>query len=102
MSMKHLQVDVLCNWSDDPPVYRLFVNNDLLTERTFIWPGYRNFIRENIVVDVDPGVHTVRIENISQNGAFILERLNLEGRIGAEHPNHHDPLRQYIKFTTND
>lgn len=102
MSLKHVTIDVSCHWNESPaPVYRLYVNEDLLTERTFVWPGYKNYIRENIVLDVNPGIHTVWIENVSNNGAFVLDNLSVEGRIGAEHPNYHDPLRQYIKFVTN-
>ena len=44
--------------------YRLYVNDDLITERTWIW-NIDTVIEENILVDVPPHLsHTVRIEPI--------------------------------------
>lgn len=98
--LRHIRVSVKCHWSEFPPVYRIYVNSDLMTERTFSWPGYRNYIRENLVCRLEPGIHTVRIENCSGHGKFELEpeSFEVDGNFERRHPNHHDPTYQQIIF----
>ena len=77
-----IDVDVWCQHTDSSPVYRVYVDNDMLTERTFIWPGARNYITEHIEVDIEPGVHQVRIENCSGHGVtFIADNIRVNGQI---------------------
>lgn len=75
--MYHIKVDVKCHWSESPPVYRLYVNDDLITERTFAWPGYNIFIRENIICELEKGLHSLYIENCSDTGVFSLENFTM-------------------------
>ena len=101
--LQHIKADVHCLWDDHLPIYRIFVDDDLITERTFIWHCYRVVIRENLVCDLEPGIHTLRVEavNVSENGGFRFENFILEGRSDAEHPNHHDPQYKQITFIVN-
>lgn len=64
--MKHVDLtfDLYCHWGEKEPSYRIYVDNDLITERTFSWPGFQIFIRENVIVNLEPGKHSVRIENL--------------------------------------
>ncbi len=96
--MLHLSVDVHSHWSENPPSYRIYFNNDLLTERVFRWPGYQNYIKENIIVDVSHGIHVIKIENCTNNGNFSIENLIVEGKPGLIHPNYPDPSKQTITF----
>jgi hypothetical protein len=49
------------------PVYRIYLNNDLLTERTWLWNN-DNFIRENIWVYAEiNSSHRLTIEPILKN-----------------------------------
>jgi hypothetical protein len=41
--------------------YRVYVDGDLLTERTYIWDNNEQFVRENIVVNIEPGVHEFKV-----------------------------------------
>ena len=44
--------------------YRLYINDDLITERTWIW-NINTVIEENIFIDVPPHIsHIIRIEPI--------------------------------------
>lgn len=99
--MIHLSADVHCHWSENPPSYRIYVDNDLLTERTFKWAGYQIYIREHMVCNLDPGIHTVRIENCAGTGNFKLENLIVEGNPGALHPNHIDPGSKQLTFVVS-
>ena len=43
-----IKFDVTCDRADLKPFYRVFINDDLIVERTFIWSDKR--INENIVI----------------------------------------------------
>jgi hypothetical protein len=47
--------------TDAQKSYRVYVDGDLLTERTYIWDNNEQFVRENIIVDIAPGVHEFKI-----------------------------------------
>lgn len=68
-----LEVDVYSHWSDNPPIYRIYVDNEMLVERTFGWPSYQNYITEHMYCDLDTGVHTLCLENLDSNSRFELE-----------------------------
>lgn len=74
-----LVVDVHSHWSDSPPVYRIYVDDEMLVERTFGWPSYQNYVTEHIYCDLDTGVHTLRLENLSTDGRFDLELFTIDG-----------------------
>ena len=96
--LRHIDVSVYCHWSEEPPVYRIYVDSDLITERTFSYPGYQNYIIEHLVCNLEPGIHTVRIENCSKTGKFELEQFRSDGNKDMEHPNYFDPERNKITF----
>ena len=52
MSEHKITVDVYAKWGETPPRYRVYLDNHLLTERDFIWPGHQTFIREHILVNL--------------------------------------------------
>ena len=79
-----ITVDVHCHWTDSPPRYRVYVDNDLLTERTFIWPGYQNFVRENIHVNLNPGQHELKIVNVDPRFGKFEARNIIVNKIPAE------------------
>lgn len=60
-----LTFDVYCHWGEKEPAYRVYIDNDLITERTFIWPGFQIYIRENIVISAEPGKHHIKVENLN-------------------------------------
>ena len=42
--------------------YRIYVNDDLITERTWVW-DINTFIDENIIVDLSPNItHNIRVD----------------------------------------
>lgn len=49
------------------PFYRIFIDGELFTERSFIWDADSTHIRENIAANLAPGRHVaeVRFCNIS-------------------------------------
>lgn len=85
MNTEHLlktvevQFDLYCHWSHKEPVYRIYVDEDLITERTFSWPGFQNYVRENFAIAVKHGEHFLRIENLNPNTAkFTVKRVRVD------------------------
>ena len=58
-----INLDIYAVWYKGPPAYRIYVDNELMVERTFLGTEYE-FYRETIFVDIAPGVHS-----------FVFERL---------------------------
>jgi len=54
-----------CEWEGISPIYRLYVNNELFTERTWVWTD--SALEENLQVEAEPGVYEVRYELLSPN-----------------------------------
>jgi len=78
MTQHIITADVYAQWGDTPPCYRVYVDHDLLTERDFIWPGHEVFIRENLIVELAPGSHTLRIEHIGTNGKIQVKNITVD------------------------
>lgn len=67
-----INLDLFCFRSnEDPKDYRLYLDNDLITERSYTWVNKTRdkpdgkFIRENIWVELLPGEHEIRIESLN-------------------------------------
>jgi hypothetical protein len=73
-----LEIDVYSHWSDNPPVYRIYVDDEMLIERTFGWPSYQNYIREHLYCELATGVHTLRLENLDTNSRFELDHFTVD------------------------
>lgn len=74
-----ITADVYASWSTGHPIYRVYVDNDLLTERDFTWPGPEIFIREQIIVNLTPGSHSVKIEHVNRHGIITVKNITVNG-----------------------
>jgi hypothetical protein len=54
--------DIYCSWQDTPPSYRVFVNDELFSERTYIWTN--EYLSEILQILAMPGQYTVRFEPV--------------------------------------
>jgi hypothetical protein len=68
-----VQVDLHCKWERTPPMYRLYVNDELFSERNYIWQA-GEYLRENLVLNAPSGNYKIRIETPS-NFNFKLRNL---------------------------
>ena len=91
-------VDVYAHWSDIPPIYRLYVDDCMIVERTFSGPSYQNYITESIACHLTVGVHVLRIENCTENGWFELKNFSTDNEKSATLKN--DDLTK-ITFTVD-
>lgn len=74
MKRKFVRVlaDVNCDWEGLPPTYRLFVNDELFVERTWIWTDH--YLEEAIQIEAEPGKYHLRWELVPPH----LAKLNVE------------------------
>ena len=52
--------DVYCKCGDTPARYRVYVNNELFAERTWIWRDV--YLEEMLQINAVPGRYTIRYE----------------------------------------
>ena len=80
---KHVSVtaDVYCRWEGEPPTYRLYVADELFSERTFVWAN--GYLTECFHVYGDPGDYRLRYEVVTKDTASISVQ-NLRVTYGAE------------------
>jgi hypothetical protein len=79
MKEHKLTVDVYASWGDVCPRYRVYVDGELLTERDFIWPGSSQYVRENIIVNLPAGPHTLQVEQVNTGGTILTKNVTLNG-----------------------
>jgi hypothetical protein len=62
MSKSYVRVlsKIDCEWEGLNPVYRLYVNDELFSERTWRWTD--SILEEIIQVEAEPGEYTLRYE----------------------------------------
>lgn len=51
--------DLHCEWKETPPSYRVFVNNELFTERTYVWTDY--YLTEMLQIEAPAGHYQITI-----------------------------------------
>ncbi len=74
-----LEVSVHAHWNNKPPVYRIYVNDEMFTERTFGHTPYQFYLIENIFCNLSTGVHSLVLENLDNEARFELEDLKIDG-----------------------
>lgn len=64
MQTKSVQVqcDVYCRWDGNDTRYRLYVNDELFTERSWIWNDKDYYLEEIITIEAPPGRYEIRYE----------------------------------------
>lgn len=69
MSTQFVKVvfDVHCRWTDVPPVYRCFVEDELFAERTWIWDNV--YLEEAFQIQAPPGKYKIRYELLNPDQA---------------------------------
>lgn len=55
-----VQADLHCDWEGLSPIYRVYVNDELFTERTWIWTDM--YLEENLEIEAEPGKYHLRFE----------------------------------------
>jgi hypothetical protein len=77
---------LFCDWKDFPPTYRLYFNDTLLTERSYLLDNELDILQENLFVFADKNTpHTITIEQIGQQtGTFCVDKLKSDLDINVQ------------------
>ena len=74
--------DVSVEWQGDPPNYRVYVGNEMFTERTWIWQ--EQYLEEMLVVNAPPGKYNLRWELVPPaQGTIEVKNVRIEH--GSDH-----------------
>jgi len=73
MTKQYVRVicNVACKWEGLSPIYRVYVNDELFTERTWIWEDSL-YLREEIQIEAEPGEYIIHYELVPPNLAELL------------------------------
>ena len=71
-------LDIHCNRErEQSPAYRVFVNDELFSERTFIWRD--QYLTEMLQISAEPGVYQVCVEAVQPLcGKFRIHNYQIE------------------------
>ena len=76
-----LTFDLWCTYNTVHPVYRVYVDDYLMTERTYIWQNPRYFLKETVPLYLPAGLHYLRIENLNPStSAFSIQNVQINGK----------------------
>ena len=67
-----VECDVTAKVHDRPLRYRAYVNNELFTERTWIWDNC--YLEESFQIQAGPGVYPIRFETVDELNGRIKVR----------------------------
>ena len=76
MQTKSVQVhcDVYCKWDGSDTRYRLYINDELFTERSWIWNGKEYYLEEVITIEAPPGPYKIKYELLQPTGSKLKIR----------------------------
>ena len=91
--------DVYCEWTDPPPRYRWYINDELFSERTWIWRG--SYLEESFQIQALPGKYSVKFEMLDPERAMLKVR-NLRVEHGPGLIGRDGLLHIYVLEHTNE
>lgn len=92
MNKKFVRVltDVHCDWEGLSPNYRVFVNDELFAERTWLWQN--EYLEELLQIEAEPGDYQIRYELVPPHLARLSVQ-NIRIEYGDATVNHNGTLR---------
>ena len=81
MALVSITVDVYCNRSEGEPSYRIYVDDEMLTERSWVWPAYEVFVKEHVEVNVESGAHRIEVRGCNCDAIFTAKDMTVNGSL---------------------
>lgn len=78
-----IRFDVHCNHGDEMylPGYRVYLDQDLLTERTFVWSSSDEYVEELATVKLSSGRHYLKIDRVNDPRELLrVDNVRINGR----------------------
>ena len=94
MTKKFVRVlaDIYCDWEGLDPSYRVYVNDELFTERTWRWTD--SYLEEMLQIEAEPGKYHLRWELVPPHLATLKVR-NVRVDYGPANVKNNELLRIY-------
>lgn len=74
-----IKADVYVSWEGDPPNYRVYVNDEMFTERTWVWKD--QYLVELLQISAPPGEYKLRWELVEPAvGKITVKNIRIEQR----------------------
>lgn len=75
---------VFCDWENNPPRYRAYINDELFTERTWIWR--EEYLEELFQLRAPGGIYTIKYELVPPfTGRIKVKKIEIKhGPAGTE------------------
>lgn len=75
----HISFDIGCRPGHEfaSPIYRVYIDSDLITERTFIWSS-DECVEEHIEALLEKGTHLIKIESVGNSSPFIVNNIEID------------------------
>ena len=62
--------------------YRVFINDELMTERDYIWDNKTHYLTEIVPLFVGSGTHSINIQNLNPKlGTLMINTIRVNGKI---------------------
>ena len=82
MGTVHVTFELWCNWSDKPPAYRVYINDDLMTERTYTFNNNEEYLEERVPLLTKSGAHFLTIVNLdADRSSFTIKNFKINGKV---------------------
>ena len=65
---------LFCRWKGVAPTYRLYFNDELLTERTYIWNNTEQVLQERVCVTTGFPTAIITVEQVGQHSGKFSTR----------------------------
>jgi hypothetical protein len=69
--------DLFCLEPESNPVYRIYIDDYLITERTYLWDSKETFVREELYLILEKGPHRLTVESLGSKKIFIVSNATL-------------------------
>jgi hypothetical protein len=79
MALVHLTVGVYCVRGEGNPTYRIYVDDEMLAERTWTWPAYEVYVKEFVDVNVESGAHRLEVKACNCDDVFYMKDVTVNG-----------------------
>lgn len=66
--------ELWCDYTGEPPIYRIYIDHFLMTERTYIWKNPDSYLIETIPLRTISGPHTLKIETTKRSCRFHIKK----------------------------
>lgn len=79
MNKKFVRVvaDIHCDWEGLDPIYRVYVNDELFAERTWLWGNA--YLEETLQIEAEPGEYTIKVDLVPPHLAQLqVENIRVE------------------------